>query len=139
MPAVSVTVSLQLDPSAVRAVVGGQTTDAVNRAAEVTAKRAKANILKAGRVDTGQMLSKVKVVKQASPSMEPNAQVVVDVPYAMFQERGTKAHGPTRGRFLVFVPKGGQKFVFAKWVRGVTPAWFMRDAIGALRVSDFER
>lgn len=58
-------------------------------------------------------------------------------PYTIFQEKGTRAHGPVRARFLVFTPKGSNVTVFAKWVRGVTGAHFLRNAVNAATVQDF--
>jgi hypothetical protein len=65
--------------------------------------------------------------------------VYTPVPYAIFQELGTRAHGPKRAPRMVFKPKGQQMFVFAKWVRGVEPAYFMTNALKSLSVKDFLR
>jgi hypothetical protein len=39
---------------------------------------------------------------------------------------------------MVFTPKGGNGLVFAKWVRGVTPGHFFRDAMRDARAADAE-
>jgi hypothetical protein len=59
--------------------------------------------------------------------------------YAKYQEFGTRAHGPKRAKFMVFQIRGSGPLIFAKWVRGVTPAHFMRDAIQAVKASDYAR
>ena len=69
--------------------------------------------------------------------MKPAYIVGPRVGYAKFQDLGTRAHGPKRRKFMRFQPKGSSKWVFAKWVRGVTAAFFMSRAAFRLRPRDF--
>lgn len=75
---------------------------------------------------------------QGQSSLHSKVAVGTPVPYVKYQEFGTRAHGPVRAKMLRFRPKGSAEYVFAKWVRGVQPARFMRKALAALRPSDFE-
>ena len=47
-------------------------------------------------------------------------------PYAKFIEGGTRAHGPVRAAYLHF--KVGDRWVRTKWVKGIAPMPFMRQA-----------
>jgi len=56
-------------------------------------------------------------------------------PYPKAQEYGSGIYGerrtpitPKRGKFLIFKPKGSDKYVFAKKVSGVKPKYFMKKA-----------
>lgn len=123
--------------SDIERVAGTHITWAVNQAARVTAKRAKQNITQLGRIDTGAMRDSIKAEPQRGRTMNPSARVISPAPYSAFQEYGTRAHGPVRAKFLRFKPKGSSTFVFAKWVRGVTPGRFMQKALRALTTKDF--
>lgn len=49
-----------------------------------------------------------------------HAEVGSNVPYMIFLEKGTRAHGPVRAKFLRFgLPEAG--VVFTKWVKGIRP------------------
>jgi len=49
-----------------------------------------------------------------------DATIGTNVPYFLFIEEGTRAHGPTTKKFLRFgLPSSG--VIFAKWVRGIRP------------------
>lgn len=113
---------------------------AVKRAAKVTAERANANVIRKNRVDTGKMSRSFKTGR--SPLSRPGHPVVrvsSKLPYTKYQEFGTRAHGPKNAKALRFKPKGSNVYVFAKWVRGVQPGHFLRDARRALRRQDFLR
>lgn len=61
------------------------------------------------------------------------------LPYAIWQERGTGIYGPRgtpirpkRSRYLRFIPKGGNAFVYAKQVRGVRPQRYLERALAVM-------
>lgn len=82
----------------------------VEKAGKVVAERAKANVNRYGRVDTGRMRDTIKAeaVKVNGPKI--TVDVVAPAPYSRFQHWGT---------------------------RWITPAPFLTDALESLRVSDF--
>lgn len=131
-------VRTRLYKHALVSIVGDVSDHSVRKAATVAAHRARNNIYQLGRVNTGRMAKGIRV--RESPTSTPirrRMQIVSEAPYTRFQEFGTRAHGPVRARFLRFKPKGSNTFVFARWVRGVTPGRFMRRAIDSIRVTDF--
>jgi hypothetical protein len=69
--------------------------------------------------------------------LNPTFSVGARTPYAAYQEYGTRAHGPATASRMVFTPKGSRTAVFAKWVRGIHPAHFVRDAMRLIKPSDF--
>lgn len=111
------------------------------RAAYSAAQKARGYVISeirsAGRIHTGKMIAGVQARKVASGPLTRSFEVSSSAPYTMFQNAGTRAHGPRRAQFMVFTPKGGSGLVFAKWVRGVTAARFMEKGLARLRVSDF--
>ena len=118
--------------------IAGLADDAAARAAEATRRVARANIKAAGRVDTGEMGAGMRVEKVSGPELEPRYKITPGgTGYAKYQEFGTRAHGPKRAKRLVFQIRGKGPVIFAKWVRGVTAAHFMRDAVQAVRASDY--
>jgi hypothetical protein len=126
-------------PSA-SATVAGIADEAAARAAEATRRVAQANIRAAGRVHTGAMLNNMQVMKVSGDSLEARYKITPGgTGYAKYQEFGTRAHGPVRAKFLVFQIRGRGPVIFAKWVRGVTAAHFMRDAVKAVKASDYAR
>ena len=50
-----------------------------------------------------------------------------NVPQAWYTEYGTNAHGPVFAQAMHFNWKGAE--IFAKWVQGVTPMHWMRNAV----------
>lgn len=131
--------NLRLDRAAVARVVGQRADAAALQAANISAARAKRNIQAAGRIDTTAMYRGMTVEKTSSTPLKHSYLVYTPVPYAIFQELGTRAHGPKYAKAMRFRPKGSQAFVFATWVRGVTPAHFMRNALRELSLRDFLR
>lgn len=107
-------------------------------AARATVDRIQANITRLGRIDTGQMREDWTIRADVS-DLHPRMFISSGVPYMLYQERGTRAHGPRNAQFMVFTPKGSSRVVFAKWVRGVKAGHFVRDAYRRLSVSDFVR
>lgn len=131
--------TIRLKPSAfVEGKVEELSKTAVRRAARRTASRANINVIRKDRVDTGR-LAKSFVTREVSTTVPGihKVRVYSRAPYAVYQERGTRAHGPKRAKFMRFKPKGSNVYVFAKWVRGVPPGNFLRDAKRALTREDF--
>ncbi len=121
---------------AVIQVVGPMADAAAYRAAQAMRGRAIANIRSSGRVDTGRMIAGLQVRVTTRSGLHVAYQVYSSAPYTIYQEYGTRAHGPRTSQFMVFTPKGGGAAVFATWVRGVTPAYFMTRAFQAADASD---
>lgn len=135
----NVRIDLRIDHPSMQAVVSGLSRSAVQRAAEISRQRYRGNIHGAGRVNTGKMADETRVMDlPSSLPMHPRCAIGTPVPYAKFQEYGTRAHGPVRAKRLKFKPKGSQMFVFATWVRGVTPAKFAQRTLDTVRTIDFE-
>lgn len=130
---------IRIDQNAVNRVVGHAADVAAAHGANVAAARAKRNIADAGRVDSTAMYRGMTVENVTIEALNPRYLVYTPVPYAIYQELGTAAHGPRTAKALRFKPKGAQVFVFAKWVRGVTPALFMTNALKSLSTKDFLR
>ena len=134
--AIRAEVKVTLDPPRVSAVVGGFTREAVQRATNVAAQRTKANIAALGRVRTGAMLRSVRATPVEGPPLQPQARVVSDLDYTLYQERGTSGSVARPGKFLVWRGRSGA-LVFAKRTRGVPAGNFMRDAVNSLTPADF--
>jgi hypothetical protein len=117
--------------------VGPIANQAALRVAAKVQERARANIRAAGRVNTGAMIRGV-VIRRGGTAASLNAMydVVASAPWSIYQEEGTRAHGPVRAKVLRFQIRGKGPVIFTKWVRGVTPAHFMRNALNAARVED---
>lgn len=112
--------------------------NAALKATRRTQGRIQRNIRSAGRVNTGRMVNSVTIQRvPGKPPLNPTFSVGARTPYAAYQEYGTRAHGPATKRFMVFNPKGSRSSVFAKWVRGVKGAHFVRDAVRLIKPSDF--
>lgn len=118
------------------AIIGGMADAGAYRAAQAMRGRAMANIRRLGRIDTGRMINGLQVRKRATGELTPSYEVASTARYTVFQEAGTRDHGPVRATHLVFVPKGGNAVVFAKRVRGVTAGHFMADALRDAKASD---
>jgi|SRR5690625_340114 len=127
-----------LDQSRMTGAVARHAEAAARRAAQTTVARIKENIIRLDRIDTGEMLNSWQI-RADTGGLHPRMFISSTAPHMLFQERGTRAHGPVRAPFLVFTPKGSNRVVFAKWVRGVTPGHFVRDAQRRLTPSDFAR
>lgn len=133
------TLSLRIDNAAVKRLVGEVTGGAARQAANTAASRAKSNIQAKGRIDSSAMYRGMTVQETSAPALSTAFLVYTPVKYAAFQEFGTRAHGPKRASHMVFKPKGQSAFVFAKWVRGVEPAFFMTNALKSMSTKDFLR
>lgn len=110
---------------------------ATHRAAQRVALRSRASVLGQGRINTSEMIRSFRVIDITTNPLRPRHRVSNRTPQATYQELGTRAHGPVRAKALRFKPKGSSVFVFAKWVRGVTPGNFMKTAIENTVITDF--
>ncbi|QDH91612.1 hypothetical protein QDA01_gp77 [Microbacterium phage Cinna] len=128
-------VKVSMSRGATVKVIGPMVDQAAYRAAQATRGRAISNIRAAGRVDTGAMIAGLQVRVLARGGLNVAYAVYSSAPYAVYQEYGTRAHGPRTASVMVFTPKGGGT-VFATWVRGVTPAYFMTRAMQSAKASD---
>lgn len=134
----AVSVKVTLNRSAYIRVVGAISDQAAYRAGQATRRHAIANINALGRVQTGAMKNSIQVRKASTTIPESAAYSIGStVPYAKYQEFGTRGHGPVRAKHLVFRIKGRGPLVFAKWVRGVTAGRFMYNALHSVRLGDF--
>ena len=128
---------VKIDDVAADLYIRNLETKAAMKAATVTRQRIMQNIVSQGRVNTGRMLHSVNVRPDPRPRGKASFVVSVDVPYYKFQNYGTRAHGPVTAKFLVFTPKGSNRVVFAKRVRGIEPGHFSEKARADLTVKDF--
>jgi hypothetical protein len=111
---------------------------AVWRAAGKVRDRAKVNITKAGRVDTGAMRNQLFARRLRAGRAGVWYEVGSDLPYAIYQHQGTRGPiVPRRAKVLRFKPSGSSSFVFRPRVRGVTGSPFLTDALKSLTVNDF--
>lgn len=134
-----ISVSVTLHPNLVRKVIGGQTAEAVQRAAEITRQRIRTNIQSLGRIDTGEMLNSWEIRLDDSGGLHPRAVIYSTAEHTGYQERGTRPHGPVNAPRLAFTPKGSNTPVFATRVSGVPAGRFVEGAFERLSVSDFVR
>lgn len=117
--------------------VGPIANQAAFKVATQLQERAKANIVAAGRMNTGAMYRGVQVRRTGrAMTLTATYDVVSSAPWSIFQEEGTRGHGPVRAKALRFQIRGKGPVIFTKWVRGVTPAHFMRNALNAARPQD---
>lgn len=131
-------VRVRLEPGRVNYVAARAAERGARNAAQATVQRIRENITRLGRIDTGQMLNDWTIRADVS-GLHPRMFISSGAPHMLYQERGTRAHGPRHANFMVFTPKGSSRVVFAKWVRGVKAGHFVRDAYRRLSVSDFAR
>lgn len=130
-----VRVSYDLGPST--KVIGEITDEAAYRAAQRVRGRAMSNIRSLGRVDTGGMIRGLQVRKTGAAALWPQYTVTSTARHTGWQEDGTRAHGPRTADVMVFQIRGSGPVIFARWVRGVTPGHFMRNAMNASTPDDF--
>lgn len=89
------------------------------------------------RVDSGRLRDSIRAVPIIRGGA-PGSRIGTNVKYALFVHDGTGIYGP-RGarikpktkRYLKFIPKGGNRFVYAKSVKGMRPNPFLKDALVA--------
>lgn len=110
---------------------------AVWRAAGKVRDRAKQNITRAGRIDTGAMRNSLVSRRITGNRTGVWYEVGSDLVYALYQHEGTTGPiRPRRARVLRFKGSNGS-FVFPKEVRGVTAEPFLTDALRSLTINDF--
>lgn len=131
-------VRIRWDEAEFRRITEEQTVpQAVWRATGKVRDRAKANITKAGRVDTGAMRNSIVGRRLRQGRGGVWYEVGSDLTYTLYQHEGTTGPiVPRRATVLRFQSKGGS-FVFPKQVRGVTGEPFLTDALQSLTVNDF--
>ena len=130
-------VKVNIHRGAVVAVVGPIADRAAYKAAQKARGYIIAEIRAANRVKTGRMQSGMQVRTIASSDLARRYEVSSSAPYTIFQNNGTRAHGPRTAKALRFIPKGGSDYVYAKWVRGIQGAHFMEKGVARVRASDF--
>lgn len=114
------------------------TKQAALKASKRTQSRIQRNIRAKGRIDSGRMVNSVTVERvPGKHPLNPTFEIGARTPYAAYQEKGTRPHGPVRASRMVFTPKGSRQAVFAKWVKGIKGAHFVRDAVRLIKPSDF--
>ena len=123
---------------AVIRVTGELANAAAYRGAQKIRGRILSNIRSLGRIDTGAMIQGMQVRRLPdSTTLRPRYRISSSAAHTIFQEKGTRAHGPVRAQRLRFKPKGSDRFVYARWVRGVVAGRFMERAFDATTASDF--
>lgn len=131
---------VKIDRAKARRLVIETSYQASRRASEKARDRIKANIVAKGRVDTGRMRDSVHASHLRDTPTGSRWGITITGPardYFLFQDQGTRGHGPVTAQFLRFKPKGSNVFVFTKYVRGIEPGHFVRDAFRQVRVGDY--
>ena len=110
----------------------------VARAAGRVRDRSKANLTRAGRVDTGALRNSITVRQASSGAGRVTYQVGSDLRYALPQHQGVKGPVlPRRAKVLRFKPKGSNTFIFRPQTKGFKGVPYLRDALRSLKPSDF--
>jgi hypothetical protein len=129
--------SKHIDHAAVVTIVGGMTKEAVQRAADTTKGRARANVISMGLVNTGKLVNSFETRDVTLNPMKPKIEVYSTDKEAIYPEKGRGPIVAAPGKVLRFKPKGMVTFVFAKRVGPVRPYGFMRKAMLRLTRRDF--
>lgn len=89
--------------------------------------------------DTGRLAAEIEV-REFPHRGSTGVRVGSDLHYASLHHEGTGVYGPTgspirpkRAKYLVFVPKGGTRPVFARQVRGQQGTQYLRRAMPAAK------
>ena len=133
-------VTIRLDQAAIRRLTsgpGGTVDQAVRKASGRARDLARRNLTADGLVDTGRLRQSVRFEHLRTTPSQTRYEVGSDLDYAIYPERGTRAHGPRTARVLRFKPKGSGTIVFAKRVRGVRAYRWLSRVLDQLRASDF--
>ncbi len=123
----------------------------VQRAAARTRDRAKVNLTRTGRIDTGRLRNSIayemmvfqgRTAGGQFASNMVSATIGTDVEYARYIHDGTANNGtgfiyPRRAKVLRFKPRGAPGFVYARRVRGIKATPFLAEALEQVKVSDF--
>lgn len=133
-----VRVNVKFDDRRARELVSKAVSNGTQRAAQKTSVRAKANVVRAGRVDTASMMSAINAKEISNDGIRCTWRVSTGTPYSIYQERGVVGPiYPVRAKALRFKPKGASGYVFARSVKGFSGAHFMQNAYKALTIRDF--
>lgn len=124
---------LEIDPRKVDRVVGTMTRGMVEKGTTAAMNYAKDFAPR----DTGRLANSIVSVVEKRGFLHYVGTIYSHEEYALYQEKGTRAHGPVRAKYLRFKPKGSSTYVFAKWVRGVPATKYMERALEWLSMSDF--
>lgn len=130
-------VKVTLDKRLVNNMLYTVTDKSAKKAADITRDRARANLVAAGRVNTGKLLSSINVRKVSSVGPVTTYSVGTSVPYAGYQERGIGPVHARPGGVLRFKPKGMGSFIFRPRTKGFPGAYFMRNAYRSLTLRDY--
>ena len=130
------------DPAALRLLLqspkGGIAKDLFRRGKKVEG-RAKLNLERTPRrIDTGTLRSSIHTTL-FTVNGQPAVQVGTNLEYAIYVHEGTGIYGPkgmpiypTTAKMLSWIPKKGKR-VFARFVRGMRPNPFLKDAVTAAK------
>lgn len=130
-------VSARLNPAGMNELVSNLDL-ATQRAAGRTRDRARANIKKMHREDTGKMKQSANYFRKRVSRGEIVYEVRLQTYYSRWQEEGVKGPiYPRNAKALRFKPKGKNFFVFAKKVNGFKGGHFLKDALNDLKPTDF--
>lgn len=127
-------VKFELDNRKMQDVVGRLTNRAMTRGADAAVSRAKQN----APVRTGNLQRSIirsSVVSRGF--MRWNVQIFTELPYAIYQEKGTRGARPVNAKVLRFKPKGSNTFVFAMKTGPVPATRFMERALNSVTTADF--
>lgn len=126
-------VTIKVDYQKFRSIMEQQLLESARKGAKAAQGKVRENIMAIPRVDTGRMAASVGV-RQVGPA---TFRVHSGMFYTMYQEMGTRAHGPVRAKALRFKPKGSSKVVFAQRVRGIEPGRFFAKTPSQMNLRDF--
>jgi phage gpG-like protein len=137
--------SQRLDPSAITKLLTspqrGVAQDMLRRGlkVETAAKRNLGGIGGPKRVDTGRLRSSIST-QLVTRNGVPAVIVGTNVYYALWVHNGTGVYGPAHrlirpkvARRLKFKPSGSTRFVYARFVVGMKPNPFLKNALPAAR------
>jgi len=130
-------VRIRIRESVVNRYVSALTRKSALAAGNRVADRARANVLKDGLVNTGDLADSFKVKDLTRNRLHPKVKVYSAVDYAKFPEFGTRGSTAGPGKMLRFQPRGSGVFIFRKSVRGVRAYGFFRKA-AKLSIKDFK-
>jgi hypothetical protein len=136
---------VKIDSLKLQVKVSGYAAEAVYKAANRIALRARGSILGQGRIDTGDMINGFRILDVTINARRPTRRVINISKHFGYQELGTPKEAPGIGRIyprrpggvLRFRPKGSTLFIYARSVRGVRPGHFLKRAVEATRREDF--
>lgn len=124
---------IDLDPDKLGRMIDDERERAVERASEITEQRVKDNIISSGRVDTGKMHDTI----HTAPTSRFSANVLSQLHYTIYQEKGIGPVTPVKAKALRFKPKGSGSFVFAMRTKGFEGAFFFKRAFDSILLQDF--